>query len=93
MALYQRGLNNAKRHNYQQAVAEYTEVIESTDAPAEIRGMALYNRALVYDALDNQILAVADLRQVLGMSGAAEQVRTEARRKIARMDRSQARLK
>lgn len=88
---YRRGLKNAKRHNNELAVAEYTEVIGMADAPADIRAMALYNRALVYDAMDNLYGAFADLKQVLNMSGAAEQVRTEARRRIARMDRTQAR--
>jgi lipoprotein NlpI len=91
MSQYRLGMNNAQRHNHQGAIIDYTTVIEMADAPADIRAMALYNRALVYDAIDDQARAVADLGQVLTMSGTSEQVRTEARRKITRMDRTQSR--
>ncbi|WP_146447743.1 hypothetical protein [Bythopirellula polymerisocia] len=58
------------------------------DAPASIRTMALYNRALVYCATSCGVQAVEDLQKVLEMPGASEQVRTEARRKLVRMQRS-----
>jgi hypothetical protein len=53
--------------------------------------MALYNRALVYDALEDTPHAMADLRVVLDMPGVTTQVRTEAHRKLVRMERSLAR--
>ena len=89
---YRQGMKHAQRHNHQQAIADYSEVIEMAEAPADIRGMALYNRALVYDAMGNEAAAVVDLKRVLTMGGTSEQVRTEAHRKITRIDRSQARF-
>jgi lipoprotein NlpI len=91
MSQYRVGMQNAQRHNHQQAIVDYTQVIEMNEAPADIRAMALYNRALVHDAVGDQRRAIADLKQVLTMSGTSEQVRTEARRKITRMDRTQSR--
>lgn len=91
MSRYQQGMKNAKRHNHEAAVTDYTQVIEMAEAPPDIRAMALYNRALVYDAMGHLTRAIADLNRVLSMSGVADQVRIEARRRIARMDRTQAR--
>ena len=91
MAIYRQGMMNARRGNHQQAVIEYTRVIDMAEAPAETRAMALYNRSLVYDATGDQRHALIDLQQVLTMPGTTEQIRTEARRKVARMGRTQER--
>lgn len=91
MSLYRRGMAHAQQHEHTQAVADYSLVIDMVEAPADLRGMAMYNRALVYDAMGNAAGAITDLNRVLTLSGVAEQVRIEARRKLTRMDRSQAR--
>ena len=85
---YRRGMMQAKLHKNQLAIADYTAVIEMAEAPANIRAMALYNRALVYYCTSSESKAVDDLNKVLEMTGAAEHVRMEARRKLVRMKRT-----
>lgn len=87
-SIYRSGMKNARAHRHEQALKDYTCVVEMTEAPADIKAMALYNRALVRDAMGNQTQAVVDLDKVLAMPETPEQVRMEARRKITRMDRS-----
>jgi hypothetical protein len=83
---------NAKRHAHDAALADYTAVIEMPGTPADIRAMALYNRSVVYTASHHDSQAVDDLEQLLEMDGAAANVRTEARRKLVRIQRSSDRL-
>lgn len=92
MRLYQRGMLRAKLHNHDAALADYTAVIEMADAPANLQAMALYNRSLVYTAKDDNSRAIQDLELLLAMPAAAPNVKTEARRKLLRMDRSADRL-
>lgn len=86
--LYRRGMMYARLRNHALAIADYTRVIDMADAPSSIRAMALYNRALVHCATSCEVQAIEELQKVLEMPGATEQVRTEARRKLVRMQRS-----
>lgn len=88
MWLYRRGMMRAKLHNNQAAIADYTAVVEMAGIPAEVRAMALYNRALVYHASADEANAVDDLNRVLEMPDVAENIKTEVRRKIVRMNRA-----
>ena len=78
----------AKLHKNQAAIADYTTVIELEDVSADIRAMALYNRALVNHATASESAAIDDLHQILEMADVPEHVKTEARRKLVRMERS-----
>ncbi len=86
--LYRRGMVRARLKAYESAIADYSTVIETAESPADVRAMALYNRALVYDATARGGLAAADLRVVIEMPSASEKVRTEARRRMLRMQRA-----
>jgi hypothetical protein len=88
MTLYKRGMASAKRHDDPAAVAAYTAVIDQDDAPAQIRAMALYNRSLVYASSHREVQAIRDLERLLDMPAAANHVKTEARRKLLRMQRT-----
>ena len=92
MWLYRRGMMCAKLHKNQAAIADYSAVIDMADVPAGIRAMALYNRALVYHAMASESGAIDDLRKILEMADAAEHIKTEARRKLVRMERSSGRV-
>ena len=92
MRLYRRGMLKAKLHDHEAALAHYTAVIEMADAPANLRSMALYNRSLVYTAKEDNPKAIQDLETLLDMPAAAPNVKTEARRKLVRMDRTADRL-
>lgn len=78
----------AKFGKRQAAIADYSTVIEMKNTPTDIRAMALYNRALVHNAAANPCEAIADLNQVLEMAGIAENIKTEAHRKLVRMARA-----
>jgi hypothetical protein len=86
--LYRRGMLRAKSHKRKLAIADYTAVAEMSKAPGRLRAMALYNRALVYYAMSKESDAIADLNQVLKLSDATRGVRTEAKRKLLRMQRN-----
>ena len=86
--IYRRGMLRAKLRKNQLAIVDYTTVIEMAEVPAGIRAMALYNRALVYHATSFELEAVSDLHKVLEMTGATGQVKTEARRKLVRLNRT-----
>lgn len=87
--LYRRGMSLAKLHKHQAAIDDYTVVIKMAEAPANVRAMALYNRALVYRAQGSEADAVGDLDQLLRMPEAGERVQTEARRQLVRMKRAE----
>lgn len=86
--LHRRGMLRAKLGHHVLALEDYTAVIEMPVAPASIRAMALYNRALVYHATGDQTQSIKDLNKLAEMPGASGQVRTEAKRKLVRMQRS-----
>jgi hypothetical protein len=88
MSLYKRGMAGANSHDHTAALADYSAVIDMADAPADIRAMALYNRSVVHTANHNEDQAIRDLEQLLEMPAAAAKVKTEARRKLLRMQRS-----
>lgn len=86
--LYRRGMLRAKAHRQAAAIEDYTAVLAISEAPSNIRGMALYNRALVHSAMGNEPAAISDLKQILSAGDITEQIKTEARRKLLRMDRN-----
>ena len=86
LRMYKRGMSRANKHDHLGALADYTAAIESPDLPTDVRAMALYNRALVYVAVGNEPQGVVDLDAVLAMTQAFVNVKTMARRKLARME-------
>lgn len=86
--LYRRGVMRARLLKNDAAIEDYTSVIQMNAAPADIRAMALYNRALVHHAKGEHSCAARDLRAVLNMPAAAARIKTEARRKLLRMERA-----
>ncbi|TWT33881.1 Tetratricopeptide repeat protein [Posidoniimonas corsicana] len=89
---YRRGMARAKLHQRALAIEDYRMVIQMDGVPPELVAMALYNRALVRLAMGEQDQAIGDLKGVLAMPGAAVRVKTEARRKLLRMDRATERI-
>jgi hypothetical protein len=83
---YRRGMTKARRHDHQGAINDYSAAIEMPDAPPDVKAMAYYNRALARLAEDDP-QAADDLNQVLTMKETQPSVRTEARRKLLRIQR------
>lgn len=86
LSLYRSGMTKANYHDHQGAIEDYSTAIDLPDTPADVRAMAMFNRALVYSAIGEDPRAVADLQSVLEMTDAeAPAVKAEARQKLVRM--------
>ena len=86
--IYRRGMLKAKLHDNKAALADYTAVIEMAEASPDLRAMALYNRSVVHLAQHHEAEAIGDLEELLKLPQAAANVKTEARRKLVRMQRT-----
>ena len=80
-----RGMALAKKHDHQAAIAEYTQAIEMASGAADVKAMALYNRALEFLALGDEAKGIKDLNEVVSMPGQDGTVKTRARQKLVRM--------
>jgi hypothetical protein len=87
LSLYKRGLASAMKHDQKGARDAYTAAIDMPDAPADLRAMALYNRALLSAAANEFPQAVQDLNAVLAMQAAPQIVKSAAIHKLDRMRR------
>ena len=67
LSRYQRGIAREKKHDNQGAIDDYTTTIGMPYAPADVKAMALYNRALVYAAAGEIQDATEDMNVVLAM--------------------------
>ena len=73
-ALFYRGVTYEQRGDMEQALADYTAVIDMADAPAEQKAMALVNRGATYGQRGDVEQALADYTAVIDMADApAEQ--------------------
>ena len=87
LSLYKRGLARAMKHDQMGAREAFTAAIDMRDAPADLRAMALYNRALLSGATNEFPKAIKDLNAVLAMPAAPPKVKAAARQKLDRMRR------
>lgn len=85
LALYRSGMEKAKRKDYFGAIKDYSKAIEDPRTPADVKGMATYNRALAYAAVHEDNRAAEDLAAMLNMPGLPENVLTEARQRRERL--------
>lgn len=85
LSLYRRGMAKAKIRDHQGAIDDYSAAIDISNAPAQMKAMVLYNRALVYSAAGQDSKAIEDLDVVLVMKEALTNVKIEARRMLLRM--------
>ena len=83
---YRRGMGLAKEHNHQGAIEEYTAAIELEDVPGDVKAMALFNRGLAHMAAGDYGKSVEDLKEVLAMDAAPENVKTMARQKLVKRE-------
>ena len=80
-------MTKANGHDYLGAVREYTAAIDAPDCPNDVKGMATYNRALAYAAMDQDEKAADDLAAMLKMPGLPESIKTQARMRRERIRR------
>jgi hypothetical protein len=87
LSLYRAGMSKARNKDYLGAIADYTAAIESPHIPMDVKGMATYNRALAYAAVDEDQKAADDLAAMLTMPGLPENILREARQRRERLRR------
>jgi hypothetical protein len=85
--VYKRGMQKAKAEDLPGAIADYTLVIESKDAPPDIRAMAYFNRALAYSKQDRDDVAVVDLKAVVSLPKSPPNIVSAAKEKLARWEK------
>jgi len=87
LSQYRRGLERAKRQDHVGAIDDYTAAINMPGVPQDVKAMALFNRALILSSDGDDPQARNDLKLVLALAETPPEVRTEARRKLVRMER------
>jgi hypothetical protein len=86
-ALYERGMEKARKEDFQGAVADYTAIVESPKFPPDLKAMALFNRALAWTFLKDTAKAVSDLEAVLALPGAPSNVLSATKERLNRLKR------
>ena len=83
-ALYERGLEKARLHNWAGAVEDYSAAIRDPKVSRDVLAMARFNRALAFAHADDQQRAGEDLRAVIAMPDAPANIRKAAKEKLSR---------
>jgi tetratricopeptide (TPR) repeat protein len=87
ISLYRSGMAKANERDYEGAIADYSAAIEMAKIPADVRAMAIYNRALAYSALNDEVKSVEDLSTLLDLPGVPENIRTAVQQRRERLRR------
>ena len=77
----------ADKHNYGDAIADYSAAIREPNIPTDVKAMVLYNRALAYSAIHEQEKSAEDLAAVLDMPGLPKNIKAEAQERRERIRR------
>ena len=84
---YRLGLARDKKGDSDGAISAYSSVISLDNAPDDVKAMALYNRALLFDAQGDHSKAAADLNAIMVMPTSIRGVTDAARRRLDRLQR------
>jgi hypothetical protein len=87
LSSYRSGMLKAKNGDFAGAILDYTETLKSSGTPADVLGMAMYNRALAYSAIHDDAKAAEDLKKVLSMPGLPENIKLAASQRQERIRR------
>lgn len=87
LRVYRHGRKRARNKDYERAIADFTEAIDTVAVPTDVKAMAFYHRAISYLATGNKQMGMNDLDTVLVMEGALTEVniKTMARQMLARI--------
>lgn len=85
LALYRAGMVKANERDYSGAIADYSAAIRAPEIPTDVKAMALYNRALAYSAIHEDIKAADDLSAMLEIPGLSEKLKKEANQRRERI--------
>jgi hypothetical protein len=78
-------MGHASANRPEKAIAIYDSLVASKSASMTVRSRALFNRALAHSSMKEDEKAIADLEQVLAMSGVPENVLAAARNQLIRV--------
>ncbi len=90
IALYRHGMLKAKKGDFVGAVSDYTTVLNIEGLSNDVRGMALYNRALAYSSMHENEKAAEDLALASSIPDLPENIRLAARQRQERIRRREA---
>jgi len=82
-----RGMARANKRDYDGAIADYSAAVRAPNIPEDMKAMAVYNRALAYSAIHDDVSAAKDLAAVLAMPRLPASVRTHAQQRRDRIRR------
>jgi len=91
LVLIDQGMACANKAQPDVAIKHYTDVINSSNSPSDVKAMALFNRALVYTTIAKEQQATVDLKAILTMPEAMAKVKKSANDKLVRMQRKRGR--
>jgi len=84
-SLLRQGMDHASANRPTKAIEIYDSLIDSKSANVTVRSRALFNRALAYSSLKDDVKATADLEEVVAMPGVPDNVITAARTQLIRV--------
>jgi len=87
LAMYRSGMAKASQRDYDGAIAAYSAAINDPHIPSDVKGMAVYNRALAYSAIHEDAKAAEDLAALLELPGLPENIKTAAQQRRERIRR------
>ena len=90
ISLYRNGMSKAKKGDFAGAVSDYTSAIDASGISNDVLGMALYNRALAYSAIDESDKAAEDLTRALKIPSLPENIKVAAIQRQERIRRREA---
>ena len=85
LAKYRAGMAQAKKGDYEGAVADYSAALKLSKIPSDVKAMTLYNRSLAYSAMEENEKAVADIDAVLAMPDLSSAMKEQAQQRRARI--------
>lgn len=85
MAAYKRGMQKAKDRDLAGAIEDYTSILQSAKADADLKAMAMLNRGLAYSTNRDFDSARSDLEAVVAMPGVPANIVSAAETKLKRM--------
>ena len=83
--LLRQAMEHAKSNRPAKAIESYSALVGSKSTSTMVRSRALVNRALAYSSMKDDKKAIADLEEVLAMTGVSENVTVAARTQLVRV--------
>lgn len=79
------GVEHAKAKRPEKALEIYNSLLAGTTISPSVRASALYNRSMAYSAMNDDDKAAADLKKVVTLAGAPDNILSAAKTRLARL--------